>query len=131
MSKYGYTGLAFPFRLNNRGGFALSSTTPTAPDHIEESMAQIILTRLKERPMELDVGSDVSKLVFMPNDPSTHALLRYTIVDALTRLEPRVSVSENNIEIIYEDNIIYARIGYVVKEYGATYTKTFEVGKVA
>ena len=130
MSKSGYTGLSFPFRLNNRGGIAMSTTTVTAPDHINESIAQIILTQLKERPMELDVGSDVHRSIFSPNDPVTHSLLRYNIVDALTRLEPRISVSEDSIGVADYENVIYVQINYVVKEYGTTYSQILAVGEV-
>lgn len=128
--KVGYTGLSFPFRLNNRGGIAMSTTSVTAPDHINESIAQIILTRLKERPMEMSVGSDCHRAVFMPNDPATHAILRYSIVDALTRLEPRITVTEDNIAVAEYENVIYVQINYVVNEYGTTYSQILPVGKV-
>lgn len=130
MSKSGYTGLSFPFRLNNRGGIAMSTTTVTAPDHINESIAQIVLTQLKERPMELDVGSDVHRSIFSPNDPATHALLRYNIVDALTRLEPRISVSEDGIGVTAYENIVLVQVNYIVKEYGTTYSQILAVGEV-
>mgnify|MGYP002515499105 CR=1 FL=1 len=128
--KVGFTGLSFPFRLNNRGGIAMSSTSVTAPDHINESIAQIILTRLKERPMEMSVGSDCERAVFMPNDPATHAILRYNIVDALTRLEPRITVTEDSIAVAEYENVIYVQINYVVNEYGTTYSQVLSVGKV-
>lgn len=131
MSKSGYTGLSFPFRLNNRGGIAMSTTTVTAPDHINESIAQILLTQLKERPMELAVGSDVHRSIFSPNDPVTHSILRYNILDALTRLEPRISVTEDNIFIVGIENVIYVQINYVVKEYGNTYSQIFTIGEVS
>lgn len=130
MSKSGYTGLSFPFRLNNRGGIAMSTTTVTAPDHINESIAQIILTQLKERPMELAVGSDIHRSTFSLNDPATHALLRYNIVDALTRLEPRISVSEEGIGVTAFENIIIVQVNYMVKEYGTTYSQILSVGEV-
>lgn len=130
MSKNGYTGLSFPFRINNRGGIAMSSTSATSPEHIEESISQIILTRLKERPMELQVGSDVHRVVFAPNDPATHALLRYSIVDALTRLEPRITVTQEDVNIIDYENVIIATINYKLKDYGSTYTSTLMLGKV-
>lgn len=130
MSKSGYTGLSFPFRLNNRGGIAMSTTTVTSPDHINESIAQIILTRLKERPMELDVGSDIHRAVFSPNDTTTHALLRYNIVDALTRLEPRISVSEDDIAIAAYESVVYIMINYTIKEYNTTYSQILSLGEV-
>lgn len=130
MNKTGYTGLSFPFRLNNRGGFTMSTTTVSAPDHINESIAQIILTQLKERPMELSVGSDVHRSIFSPNDPATHALLRYNIVDALVRLEPRISVTEDSIAVAAYENVIYVQINYIIKDYGTTYSQILAVGEV-
>ena len=128
--KTGYTGLSFPFRLNNRGGFAMSTTTVSAPDHINESLAQIILTQLKERVMEVNVGSDIHRAVFSPNDPTTHSILRYNIYDAIIRLEPRVQVSEDSIQIKAIENIIYVRVSYIIKEYGTTYSQILSVGEV-
>ena len=128
MSKTGYTGLSFPFRLNNRGGIALSTTSADSPDHINESIAQILLTHLKERPMELEVGSDVQDVVFSANDSATYALLRYSIADALIRLEPRIIVSEDDIIVAGEDNMMYVLINYVIKEYGTTYSQVFPIG---
>lgn len=128
--KNGYTGLSFPFRLNNRGGIAMSSTSVTSPDHINESIAQIVLTRLKERVMELDVGSEVSNTLFMPNDVTTHALLKYDIVDALTRLEPRISVTEDDVVVVAYENIILAQLNYVVKEYNVSYSQILSIGEV-
>lgn len=109
----------------------MSTTTVTAPDHINESIAQILLTQLKERPMELAVGSDVHRSIFSPNDPVTHSILRYNILDALTRLEPRISVTEDNIFIVGIENVIYVQINYVVKEYGNTYSQIFTIGEVS
>ena len=109
----------------------MSTTTVTSPDHINESIAQIVLTQLKERPMELEVGSDVHRAIFSPNDPATHALLRYNIVDALTRLEPRISVTEDNIAIAAYENIVYCMINYTVKEYNTTYSQVLSLGEVS
>lgn len=108
----------------------MSSTSVTAPDHINESIAQIILTQLKERPMELEVGSDVHSSIFSPNDVVTHAVLRYNIVDALTRLEPRISITEDSVAIASVDNIIFVQINYVIKEYGTSYSQILAVGEV-
>ena len=109
----------------------ISNTTPQAPDHIDESIIQILLTRLGERPMESMVGSNCYRIVFQPNEPATHALLRYYIADALTRLEPRIRVSEDSIIITEEENIIYAEISYLIIDYGSSYTQIFELGTVA
>lgn len=80
--------------------------------------------------MELEVGSDVHSSIFSPNDPATHALLRYNIVDALTRLEPRILVTEDGIGVTAYENVIYVQVNYVVKEYGTSYSQILAVGEV-
>ena len=80
--------------------------------------------------MELAVGSDVHRAVFSPNDPATHALLRYNIVDALTRLEPRISVTEDSVSVAAYENVVYCLINYTVKEYNTTYSQVLSLGEV-
>ena len=56
MKQSGYTGISYPFRINNRGGCAMSTTDTNTPTHIAESIQQILNTDFLERPME---GADI------------------------------------------------------------------------
>lgn len=95
----GFTGLAYPLRLNNKGGLKLSTTSSTDFSHIEESIRQIITTSIGERTMEVYFGSSLSSHVFDPTDESSYSLIRHEIVDVLSKLEPRISVLPNDISL--------------------------------
>ena len=51
MAQSGFTGISYPFRVTNRGGCAMSTTSKTDPTHIAESIQQIFGTSYLERPM--------------------------------------------------------------------------------
>ena len=124
----GYTGISFPFRIGNKGGVVLSTTDRYSVPHIEESIQQILGTRLGERVMEYGFGSDLDTQVFEPNDPVTHNLIKYQIVEALDRFEPRIKVRDEDIEIFAKDERVYAMINYTVVKYMADYTTIIEIG---
>lgn len=127
--KDGYTGVSFPFRISNRGGTLLSSTSLEKPQHIEESIEQILSTSIYERLMELDKGSRISLYLFEPNDTSSHNLIKYEIAEILNREEPRIEVKLEDINIYSKDEKIFAEIEYYIKDYGRKYiyTKEWEV----
>ena len=131
MSTLGYTGVSYPFRVNKRGGITMSTTTLNEPDHVIESMQQILMTSFNERVMEGDVGSNCQKVVFKPNDPTTHGLLRFYIIEALNMFEPRIKLFEDQITIYDKDEFVFANIPFALKEFGTTHSANFEVGKVA
>ena len=43
MPQSGYTGISYPFRINNRGGCVMSTTSRNDPTHIAESIQQIFV----------------------------------------------------------------------------------------
>jgi phage baseplate assembly protein W len=124
----GFKGISFPFRLGVRGGIAISTTDRHKVTHIEESIQQILGTRLGERVMEYGFGSDLDTQVFEPNDPVTHNLIKYQIAEALDRFEPRIKVRDEDIEIFAKDERVYAMITYTVVKYMADYTAIMEIG---
>ena len=109
----------------------MSSTSLTSLDHINESIAQIVLTEYKERVMEMTIGSAVENSVFaLSDDESTFAVLAYDIVDALTRLEPRIIVTEDDVTVASYENILIAEINYIIKEYNTSYSQMITLGGV-
>lgn len=127
----GYTGISFPFRIGVRGGIVMSSTSIYSVPHIEESIQQILGTRLKERVMELYFGSDIDSQIFEPNDNTSHTLIKYEIVEALTKFEPRIQVEESDLILTVEDNKIYVKITYIVISYGLSYASKIYIGEVS
>lgn len=129
VSKQGFTGISFPFRIGNKGGVVLSSTSGTDVSHIVESMEQILRTRPMERCMEYHIKSDVDTEIFDINDVSTRTLISYQVKKALQELEDRIEVvdvetyTRNEVEII-------ATVKFRVLKYDTVYTETVKVGEI-
>lgn len=134
MSQSGFTGISYPFRVNNRGGVSMSTTSATDPTHIAESIRQIFNTSFLERPMESDIYTTVTSLLFEPNDEALQAVLKSRMVDDLERLEERVTCSEDDIEftIEIEDDVefLYANLTYTIIKYNTSYTSKVKVGEI-
>lgn len=136
MSISGYTGISYPFRINNRGGVSMSTTGATDPTHIEESIEQIFKTNFLERPMEgYEVYSSVNTLLFEPNDVSLQQVLKSQMVEDLERLEERIECEEDDIEFEVEKDetgveYLYAYITYTVIKYNTSFTSKIKVGEI-
>lgn len=134
MPQSGFTGISYPFRVNNRGGVSMSTTSVTDPTHIAESIRQIFNTSFLERPMESDIYTTVTSLLFEPNDEALQAVLKSRMVDDLERLEERVTCSEDDIEftIEIEDDVefLYANLTYTIIKYNTSYTSKVKVGEI-
>ena len=111
-------GLKFPFRFERRSGGAMVSTaTSLEQAHIHESILQILGTRPGERFMRPEFGSRVRDLVFEQNDAVLKGLLRHWIIDAITRWEKRVCVTNVTFDDSWtntDQNLLLVRIAYRV-----------------
>lgn len=136
MAQSGFTGISYPFRVTNRGGCAMSTTSRTDPTHIVESVRQIFGTDYLERPMEGgDVYTSVTMLLFEPNDESLQQVLKSRMVADLERLEQRIECGEDDIEFIVETDsneveCLYANITFKIIKYNTFYTAKVKVGEV-
>lgn len=134
MPQSGFTGISYPFRVNNRGGVSMSTTSATDPTHIAESIRQIFNTSFLERPMESNIYTTVTSLLFEPNDEALQAVLKSRMVDDLERLEERITCSEDDIEftIEIEDDVefLYANLTYTIIKYNTSYTSKVKVGEI-
>ena len=112
----------------------MSTTSVTDPTHIAESSKQIFNTSFLERPMESDIYTTVTSLLFEPNDEALQAVLKSRMVDDLERLEDRVTCSEDDIEftIEIEDDVefLYANLTYTIIKYNTSYTSKVKVGEI-
>ncbi len=127
MSKQGYTGISFPFRIGVKGGVAMSTTSVSDVQHIVEAMEQILLTRPFERGMEPHFKSDIDSAIFSPNDESTRTLIEYQVKEALSTLEDRITILSVNVSS--EGTTIYATIRFRVPSYESVHTTTLKVGE--
>lgn len=135
MPQSGFTGISYPFRISNRGGCVMSTTSRTDPTHIAESIQQIFNTNFLERPMESEIYTSVTALLYEPNDISLQQVLKTRIVDDLERLEERIECDEEGIEfeVEVEDDVeyLYAYITYNIIKYNTYYTSKVKVGEVS
>ena len=131
----GFTGISYPFRVSNRGGCVMSTTSATDPTHIAESIQQIFNTSFLERPMEAEIYTSVTSLLFEPNDETLQQVLKSRMVEYIERLEERVECDEDGIEFVVEveDDVefLYAYITYVITKYNTSYTSKVKVGEVS
>ena len=136
MPQSGFTGISYPFRVSNRGGVVMSTTSKNDPTHIAESIQQIFITNFLERPMESDIYTSVTSLLFEPNDIALQQVLKSRIVDDLERLETRINCGEDDIEFeveVDENGVeyLFASITYKIIRYNAYYTSKIKVGEVS
>ena len=135
MPQSGFTGISYPFRISNRGGCVMSTTSRTDPTHIAESIQQIFNTNFLERPMEAEIYSSVTSLLFEPNDIALQQVLKSRIVSDLERLEERIECDEDSVEfeVETEDDVeyLYAYITYKIIKYNTYYTSKIKVGEVS
>lgn len=136
MPQSGFTGISYPFRISNRGGCVMSTTSKTDPTHIAESIQQIFITNYLERPMEGgEVYTTISMLLFEPNDVSLQQVLKVRMVEDLERLEERIECEEDDIEfevVVEEDGVeyLYANITYKIIRYNTYYTSPIKIGVI-
>ncbi len=80
-------GLSFPARVDPvTGRFVMCG----GEEDIKQAITIILMTRLNERAMLPDFGSDLQNYVFELPDAASMALLQAEVVSALTRWEPRI-----------------------------------------
>ena len=89
------SGWAFPLRVNARGGIALARRE----QDVEESIRIILSTPVGERRMRPRFGCGVHDLAFATNDPATHGLIRYHVLQALALWEPRIELREDGVRV--------------------------------
>lgn len=136
MSEVGYKGISYPFRIGSNGGVVMSSTSKTDATHIAESIQQILNTEYLERPMESDVYTTVTSLLFEPNNETLQQVLRTRLVNDIERLDSRVKVGYDGItfEVEKDQNdveYLYVCIVYNVVKYSTSlYAARVKVGEV-
>jgi phage baseplate assembly protein W len=127
MGSQSFTGISFPFRIGEKGGVVMSSTSPTDSAHIREAIQQILLTSPLERSMEYHFRSDVDASIFEPDDESTRTLIAYQAREALRHLEKRIEVL--SIDVSGENGIIYCSVKYKVLIYNTEDTTAVALGE--
>ena len=81
---------------------------------INNAIRNILITRLGSLPGKPDFGSNVMNIVFeLMDNTSTTDILKNSIIQALLKWEPRITVSDIVIKEIPEYNKLIADISYI------------------
>lgn len=83
-------GWQFPILPNAAGGLGYVS----GDANVEQSLHILLMTKLGERVMRSDFGTEAPRLVFFPGSTQYLNLLQKTIEDAIVNWEPRVDVTD-------------------------------------
>ena len=67
--------------------------------------------------MRPDFGTSMDRQIFEPNDVELQALIKYEIVDALSKYETRIVVDEDNIQVSGDSNVLELSISYAMADY--------------
>jgi phage baseplate assembly protein W len=88
MSDFLGSGLAFPLRVDQRGGVALVH----GEDDVAQAIAIILRTAPGERPMRPEFGCTIHDHIFDELDAATMGEMDRAVREAMLRWEPRIDV---------------------------------------
>ena len=88
-----YRGICYPVKAGNKGLFS----SKTDIDLIKGNIIQIIRTRRGQRVMLPQFGSRIPEFIHEPLDEITCSLLRFELIKAIQRWEPRIIRVQANI----------------------------------
>jgi phage baseplate assembly protein W len=108
-TRYG-SYLAFPFRIGDDGRTA---GVANLEQHVKEELTQLILTGMGERLFQVDIGTNVRRLVFENLDEVTAGITKSTVSQAVSRwLGHRVDIEELIVDT--EDSKITVDVVYKI-----------------
>jgi len=106
------SGLAFPMRVDQRGGVALVR----ADEDVREAMRIILSTTPGERPMRPEFGCRLQEFVFDGVDGYTIGRLRDEVLVAMERWEPRIDVLDVGFDLSrMDEGRLVLDIAYVLR----------------
>lgn len=106
------TGYAFPLQIGGDGKFKLVS----GDEKINASLAAIFTTPTGSRIMLREFGWRGHELNFENPDDVVIELARFYSVEAIERWEPRIEVTEDDVEIEIDEDVMLVRITYSVRD---------------
>lgn len=103
-------GVAFPFRVDPATG---RIETARGEAKIRQNVRLILGTRLGERPLLRDFGTRLPGLVHDPNDDVLVDIAENHAREALLRWEPRILVTDSQVERDADEGLLQLRLRYV------------------
>lgn len=86
----------------------------TGEDAIKRSVRNLILTNFYDRPFRSYIGSNSQKLLFENANAITAALLKDAIREVIENYEPRVKLTNIEIQFDYDNNGYNVAMRYIV-----------------
>ena len=110
-----YLGLKFPPSFNK---FSKSVDVVDNENSIKESLYILLSTIPGERLMELDYGCDIQSILFKPLDLNVKTYLSNNIKSSILKWEPRIEVTNINIDGENFEGTLNISISYIIKVNG-------------
>lgn len=111
MPNYVYSDVNKTLKTNSTGNYVVEYDV----DSIKQSI-RLILSTVTGEIVRSPVGSSLYGLLFEPMNRDTETAIRLEIFDAITRHEPRVRITNIDIDSDYENNLYDISIDMVVKK---------------
>lgn len=105
-------GYAYPLQLGGDGKFKVV----TGDDKVKASIAAILDTPVGTRYMLRDFGCRIHELNFENDTTVTATLAEFFVREALERWEKRITIPDDGIIIVFEDDIMWIDITYTLNE---------------
>lgn len=86
----------------------------TGEDAIKRSVRNLILTNFYDRPFRSYIGSNAVKILFENANAITAALLKDAISEVIENYEPRVKLTNIDVEFDYDNNGYNATLRYII-----------------
>jgi phage baseplate assembly protein W len=77
---------------------------------VKTALKNLILTRNYERPFHSEIGSPIRALLFEPASPMLNVTLKRAIVDVVNNFEPRVVLTDVQVNSSPDTNSIYVTL---------------------
>ena len=122
-----YRGICYPVKAGNKGLFS----SKTDIDLIKGNIIQIIRTRRGQRVMLPQFGSRIPEFIHEPLDEITCSLLRFELIKAIQRWEPRIILNKKKTSVKpYPDEFrVQANIFFYLKSYRQNKNIVLEINR--
>ena len=122
-----YRGLAFPVKHGSKGLFEMQ----TDINLIEGNIIQILSTRKGQRVMLPEFGSNILSFIHEPLDHITCALIKFELIDAISKWEKRIILDKNNskVEAFQNEFKVKATLRYFLKSFNTNQILILEINK--
>ena len=118
------TTFSFPHMVSRTNKKTLLSTQNKS---INECLGILLRTRIGELLGDPNYGCMLIERIFLYNGVIIPTLLKEDIIRAVNDYEPRISMSEQDIDIVQEIDVVHIFIQYIIKETGVINTFNFDI----